>query len=150
MTLNIMGNGSKTKMTHNWHFCLRACFHKLYVVLVRLSKQMLCSFYQRYRDVTARIKASSCPSIPPAPAPAPAQPKDTNTDTNEEVQKRCFTIRGLWSQFAFKARFFLQVTSTRVQVTCECERHLVGKNSVVLGTWYLYIISLKKREHSPH
>ncbi|XP_052746421.1 protein phosphatase 1 regulatory subunit 12A isoform X2 [Bicyclus anynana] len=25
------------------------------------------TFYQRYRDVTARIKASSCPSIPPVP-----------------------------------------------------------------------------------
>lgn len=77
------------------------------VVLVYLSEQMLCSFYQRYRDVTARIKASSCPSIPPAPAPAPAQPKDTNTDTNEDVQKRCFTFRGLWSQFAFKTSLFL-------------------------------------------
>ncbi|KAJ2954185.1 hypothetical protein O0L34_g2420 [Tuta absoluta] len=40
------------------------------------------TFYQRYRDVTARIKASSCPSIPPpppvtaSPAPAPAAPAD--------------------------------------------------------------------------
>ncbi|XP_049885229.1 protein phosphatase 1 regulatory subunit 12B-like isoform X3 [Pectinophora gossypiella] len=29
-------------------------------------------FYQRYRDVTARIKATSCPSIPPLPQPAAA------------------------------------------------------------------------------
>ncbi|XP_063546424.1 protein phosphatase 1 regulatory subunit 12B isoform X1 [Cydia strobilella] len=41
------------------------------------------TFYQRYRDVTARIKASSCPSIPPPPLAE----KETN-DTNEDVQTR--------------------------------------------------------------
>ncbi|XP_063837372.1 protein phosphatase 1 regulatory subunit 12B-like isoform X6 [Ostrinia nubilalis] len=51
-------------------------------------------FYQRYRDVTARIKASSCPSIPPLPQAALAavelRKKETNTteNTNEDVQTR--------------------------------------------------------------
>ncbi|KAL0902170.1 hypothetical protein ABMA27_000108 [Loxostege sticticalis] len=52
------------------------------------------SFYQRYRDVTARIKASSCPSIPPLPQAALAaielRKKETNNteSTNEDVQTR--------------------------------------------------------------
>ncbi|XP_028156965.1 protein phosphatase 1 regulatory subunit 12A isoform X2 [Ostrinia furnacalis] len=52
------------------------------------------TFYQRYRDVTARIKASSCPSIPPLPQAALAavelRKKETNTteNTNEDVQTR--------------------------------------------------------------
>ncbi|XP_075991345.1 myosin binding subunit isoform X8 [Anticarsia gemmatalis] len=52
------------------------------------------SFYQRYRDVTARIKASSCPSIPPPPPVAPADRKKTQeitnnaTETNDDVQTR--------------------------------------------------------------
>ncbi|RVE52185.1 hypothetical protein evm_003104 [Chilo suppressalis] len=40
------------------------------------------TFYQRYRDVTARIKASSCPSIPPLPTDR----KETNT--NDEAHNR--------------------------------------------------------------
>ncbi|KAL0902168.1 hypothetical protein ABMA27_000108 [Loxostege sticticalis] len=52
------------------------------------------TFYQRYRDVTARIKASSCPSIPPLPQAALAaielRKKETNNteSTNEDVQTR--------------------------------------------------------------
>ncbi|CAB3226252.1 unnamed protein product [Arctia plantaginis] len=52
------------------------------------------SFYQRYRDVTARIKASSCPSIPP-PAPLSVADRKKNqehtnnaTETNDDVQTR--------------------------------------------------------------
>ncbi|XP_022833067.1 protein phosphatase 1 regulatory subunit 12B isoform X5 [Spodoptera litura] len=51
------------------------------------------SFYQRYRDVTARIKASSCPSIPPAQPPTERKkiPEHTNNATesnNDDVQTR--------------------------------------------------------------
>lgn len=42
------------------------------------------SFYQRYRDVTARIKASSCPSIPP-PQPA-GEKKNTQEHTNNATE----------------------------------------------------------------
>lgn len=55
---------------------------------------VLFSFYQRYRDVTARIKASSCPSIPPLPHALLAaidRQMDTNNSsaTNDDVQTRC-------------------------------------------------------------
>ncbi|XP_047040314.1 protein phosphatase 1 regulatory subunit 12B isoform X7 [Helicoverpa armigera] len=51
------------------------------------------SFYQRYRDVTARIKASSCPSIPPAqPAAERKKPQEhTNNateSTNDDIETR--------------------------------------------------------------
>ncbi|XP_050361088.1 protein phosphatase 1 regulatory subunit 12A isoform X2 [Nymphalis io] len=56
------------------------------------------TFYQRYRDVTARIKASSCPSIPPLPQSTLASielrkknQEATNNapeSTNEDVQTR--------------------------------------------------------------
>ncbi|XP_037299704.1 protein phosphatase 1 regulatory subunit 12A isoform X3 [Manduca sexta] len=50
-------------------------------------------FYQRYRDVTARIKASSCPSIPPLPQSALAaielrKKTEPNADASEEVHTR--------------------------------------------------------------
>ncbi|XP_048488936.1 protein phosphatase 1 regulatory subunit 12B isoform X3 [Plutella xylostella] len=45
------------------------------------------TFYQRYRDVTARIKATSCPSIPPPP-PAAADRDATNTETNDDARNR--------------------------------------------------------------
>ncbi|XP_053624208.1 protein phosphatase 1 regulatory subunit 12B isoform X8 [Plodia interpunctella] len=54
-------------------------------------------FYQRYRDVTARIKASSCPSIPPLRSPLRStlaamelRIKETNNaeSTNADVQTR--------------------------------------------------------------
>ncbi|XP_052751336.1 protein phosphatase 1 regulatory subunit 12B isoform X2 [Galleria mellonella] len=53
-------------------------------------------FYQRYRDVTARIKASSCPSIPPLKSTLAAielriKNQETNNaseSTNEDVQTR--------------------------------------------------------------
>nr|XP_049695360.1 protein phosphatase 1 regulatory subunit 12A isoform X8 [Helicoverpa armigera] len=53
------------------------------------------SFYQRYRDVTARIKASSCPSIPPAqPAAERKKPQEhTNNateSTNDDIETRSF------------------------------------------------------------
>lgn len=59
-----------------------------------VSLLVVCSFYQRYRDVTARIKASSCPSIPPLPHSTLAaielrKKQPTNaTDTNEDVHTR--------------------------------------------------------------
>ncbi|XP_028035576.1 protein phosphatase 1 regulatory subunit 12B isoform X5 [Bombyx mandarina] len=56
------------------------------------------TFSQRYRDVTARIKASSCPSIPPLPQSTLAaielkkkalEPNNSeNANTNEDVQTR--------------------------------------------------------------
>ncbi|XP_053624212.1 protein phosphatase 1 regulatory subunit 12B isoform X11 [Plodia interpunctella] len=55
------------------------------------------TFYQRYRDVTARIKASSCPSIPPLRSPLRStlaamelRIKETNNaeSTNADVQTR--------------------------------------------------------------
>ncbi|KAJ8736877.1 hypothetical protein PYW07_000148 [Mythimna separata] len=51
------------------------------------------SFYQRYRDVTARIKASSCPSIPPAQPAAERKKTQEHTNnatesTNDDVQTR--------------------------------------------------------------
>lgn len=54
------------------------------------------TFYQRYRDVTARIKASSCPSIPPLPQSTLAaielrkkyQETNNTTEINEDVQTR--------------------------------------------------------------
>ncbi|XP_050559934.1 protein phosphatase 1 regulatory subunit 12C isoform X31 [Spodoptera frugiperda] len=51
------------------------------------------SFYQRYRDVTARIKASSCPSIPPAQPPTERKKPQEHTNnatesTNDDVQTR--------------------------------------------------------------
>lgn len=54
------------------------------------------TFYQRYRDVTARIKASSCPSIPPLKSTLAAielriKNQETNNaseSTNEDVQTR--------------------------------------------------------------
>lgn len=52
------------------------------------------SFYQRYRDVTARIKASSCPSIPPSSPVSAIDRKKTQeitnnaSETNEDVQTR--------------------------------------------------------------
>ncbi|XP_038216122.1 protein phosphatase 1 regulatory subunit 12B isoform X2 [Zerene cesonia] len=54
------------------------------------------TFYQRYRDVTARIKASSCPSIPPLPQSTLAalelrkKGQETNnaTETNDDVHTR--------------------------------------------------------------
>ncbi|XP_037299703.1 protein phosphatase 1 regulatory subunit 12B isoform X2 [Manduca sexta] len=51
------------------------------------------TFYQRYRDVTARIKASSCPSIPPLPQSALAaielrKKTEPNADASEEVHTR--------------------------------------------------------------
>ncbi|XP_026315519.1 protein phosphatase 1 regulatory subunit 12B isoform X3 [Hyposmocoma kahamanoa] len=79
-------------------------------------------FYQRYRDVTARIKASSCPSIPPAPPPVPAQPKDTNTDTNEDVQKRINPIElrdrevNTWSPANTTSNTSLTNTTTQTTV----------------------------------
>ncbi|XP_059055233.1 protein phosphatase 1 regulatory subunit 12A-like isoform X5 [Achroia grisella] len=54
------------------------------------------TFYQRYRDVTARIKASSCPSIPPLKSTLAAielriknqETNNTSESTNEDVQTR--------------------------------------------------------------
>ncbi|XP_072930823.1 protein phosphatase 1 regulatory subunit 12C isoform X2 [Epargyreus clarus] len=56
------------------------------------------TFYQRYRDVTARIKASSCPSIPPLPQTTLAAienrkknqeaTNNSTESTNEDVQTR--------------------------------------------------------------
>ncbi|CAG5039475.1 unnamed protein product [Parnassius apollo] len=56
------------------------------------------TFYQRYRDVTARIKASSCPSIPPLPQStlaaielrkkAQEATNNASESTNEDVQIR--------------------------------------------------------------
>ncbi|CAK1554631.1 unnamed protein product [Leptosia nina] len=56
------------------------------------------TFYQRYRDVTARIKASSCPSIPPVPhIPLAAvlelrkkkqETNNTTENTNDDVKAR--------------------------------------------------------------
>nr|XP_026500889.1 protein phosphatase 1 regulatory subunit 12B isoform X7 [Vanessa tameamea] len=56
------------------------------------------TFYQRYRDVTARIKASSCPSIPPLPQSTLASielrkknqeaTNNATESTNEDVQTR--------------------------------------------------------------
>ncbi|CAH2103622.1 unnamed protein product [Euphydryas editha] len=60
------------------------------------------TFYQRYRDVTARIKASSCPSIPPLPqstlASIELRKKNQETtnnateSTNEDIQTRISPI----------------------------------------------------------
>nr|XP_013189308.1 unnamed protein product [Amyelois transitella] len=60
---------------------------------------LLDDFYQRYRDVTARIKASSCPSIPPLRSPLRStlaamelriKNQETNNaeNTNVDVQTR--------------------------------------------------------------
>ncbi|XP_026500889.2 protein phosphatase 1 regulatory subunit 12B isoform X7 [Vanessa tameamea] len=56
------------------------------------------TFYQRYRDVTARIKASSCPSIPPLPQSTLASielrkknqeaTNNATESTNEDVMTR--------------------------------------------------------------
>ncbi|CAH4038586.1 unnamed protein product [Pieris brassicae] len=52
------------------------------------------AFYQRYREVTARIKATSCPSIPPVPQTALAalelgkKNKEINNATNDVSQTR--------------------------------------------------------------
>nr|XP_034839494.1 protein phosphatase 1 regulatory subunit 12A [Maniola hyperantus] len=56
------------------------------------------TFYQRYRDVTARIKATSCPSIPPLPQSTLASielrkksleaTNNATESTNEDVQTR--------------------------------------------------------------
>ncbi|CAK1588476.1 unnamed protein product [Parnassius mnemosyne] len=56
------------------------------------------TFYQRYRDVTARIKATSCPSIPPLPQStlaaielrkkAQEATNNASESTNEDVQIR--------------------------------------------------------------
>ncbi|XP_068628838.1 protein phosphatase 1 regulatory subunit 12A-like isoform X2 [Battus philenor] len=56
------------------------------------------TFYQRYRDVTARIKASSCPSIPPVPQSSLAAielrrksreaTNNASESTNEDVKIR--------------------------------------------------------------
>ncbi|XP_046976738.1 protein phosphatase 1 regulatory subunit 12B isoform X7 [Vanessa cardui] len=56
------------------------------------------TFYQRYRDVTARIKASSCPSIPPLPQSTLASielrkknqeaTNNATESTNEDIQTR--------------------------------------------------------------
>ncbi|CAG4942925.1 unnamed protein product [Colias eurytheme] len=54
------------------------------------------TFYQRYRDVTARIKASSCPSIPPLPQTTLAalelrkkgQETNNTAETNDDVHTR--------------------------------------------------------------
>ncbi|XP_061382483.1 protein phosphatase 1 regulatory subunit 12C isoform X3 [Danaus plexippus] len=43
------------------------------------------TFYQRYRDVTARIKASSCPSIPPTTIEIG---RTNNVATNEDAHNR--------------------------------------------------------------
>ncbi|GBP93154.1 Protein phosphatase 1 regulatory subunit 12A [Eumeta japonica] len=65
------------------------------------------TFYERYRDVTARIKASSCPSIPPLPQSTIAgvesrkklleqisnanHPNSPTENTNDDVQARIGT-----------------------------------------------------------
>ncbi|XP_022124282.2 protein phosphatase 1 regulatory subunit 12B isoform X5 [Pieris rapae] len=52
------------------------------------------AFYQHYREVTARIKATSCPSIPPVPQNSPAsiellkKNKEINNATNDDSQTR--------------------------------------------------------------
>ncbi|XP_063372807.1 protein phosphatase 1 regulatory subunit 12C isoform X2 [Cydia amplana] len=77
------------------------------------------TFYQRYRDVTARIKASSCPSIPPPPLAE----KETN-DTNVDVQTRINSTAekrerdaNTWSPTSTAANTNTTNTNTTTQTT---------------------------------
>ncbi|XP_061712494.1 protein phosphatase 1 regulatory subunit 12B isoform X4 [Cydia pomonella] len=89
------------------------------------------TFYQRYRDVTARIKASSCPSIPPPPLAE----KETN-DTNEEVQTRLNSTAekrerdaNTWSPTSTAANTNTTNTNTTTQTTVRSSSDADSSNS---------------------
>lgn len=106
------------------HLPLNPCDWSILKQLVKLPASLYtymshacvhCSFYQRYRDVTARIKASSCPSIPP---PQPAGEKkntqehtnNSTESTNDDVQTRCsfeLSFRLLWFVYTVQSSAFV-------------------------------------------
>ncbi|XP_062524060.1 protein phosphatase 1 regulatory subunit 12B isoform X5 [Bombyx mori] len=88
----------KTRTKNNIVSYLASLYENKCKVAADISESRCNDFSQRYRDVTARIKASSCPSIPPLPQSTLAaielkkkalEPNNSeNANTNEDVQTR--------------------------------------------------------------
>ncbi|XP_045509614.1 protein phosphatase 1 regulatory subunit 12B isoform X6 [Colias croceus] len=101
------------------------------------------TFYQRYRDVTARIKASSCPSIPPLPQTTLAalelrkkgQETNNTAETNDDVHTRVTANErrereaNTWSAPASTSSNATTTTTTTTQTTVRSGSESVESNS---------------------